>query len=166
LNPKLFYTYQLLKIFMKENHFHNLWFWWSWKPNGRQVRPGHFDGVGTIVNAFWNSRTNKRLFWRKDFQQLQIVKKWLQNHLNQRNYCPIHEADLQWALETNNSAQEESRLPHLQNTKRSKRKFEIKLTSFQNGFKTIENLILTWIFQIADETHTLWKKKIKKYRAL
>lgn len=56
-------------------------------------RPGHFDGVGTIVKRLFEIvQPNKAYFGEKDFQQLQIVKKLVSKHNITVEVigCPIH----------------------------------------------------------------------------
>ena len=56
-------------------------------------RPGHFDGVGTIVKRLFEIvQPNKAYFGEKEFQQIQIVKKLVSKHNIPVEVigCPIH----------------------------------------------------------------------------
>ena len=57
-----------------------------------KFRPGHFDGVGTIVKRLFEIvKPDNAYFGEKDFQQLQIVKKLVEKHNIPVNVvgCPI-----------------------------------------------------------------------------
>ena len=58
-----------------------------------RFRPGHFDGVGTIVKRLFEIvKPDNAYFGEKDFQQLQIVKKLVSKYNIPVNVvgCPIH----------------------------------------------------------------------------
>lgn len=141
-------------------------------------RPGHFDGVGTIVKKLFEIvEPTNAYFGEKDFQQLQIVKKMVQkNHLPVIVHgCPIHRE--------NNGLAMSSRNERLSEDARKEAAFIYKIlkkakTEFQNhsakevitfvekAFQKHPNFQLEY-FEIADEATLLpcqRKSKTKKYR--
>ena len=70
-----------------------------------KFRPGHFNGVGTIVKRLFEIVTpTNAYFGEKDFQQLQIVKKMVEkNHMPVNIVgCPIFREDNQLAMSSRN----------------------------------------------------------------
>ena len=70
-----------------------------------QHRPGHFDGVGTIVKKLFQITTaDKAYFGEKDFQQLQIVKKLVEKEQLpiQIIGCPIYREKSGLAMSSRN----------------------------------------------------------------
>ena len=70
-----------------------------------KFRPGHFNGVGTIVKRLFEIVTpTNAYFGEKDFQQLQIVKKMVEkNHMPVNVVgCPIFREDNQLAMSSRN----------------------------------------------------------------
>lgn len=68
-------------------------------------RPGHFDGVGTIVKKLFEIITpTNAYFGEKDFQQLQIVKKMVEKHNMPVNVvgCPISREENGLAMSSRN----------------------------------------------------------------
>lgn len=68
-------------------------------------RPGHFDGVGTIVKKLFEIVTpTNAYFGEKDFQQLQIVKKMVEKHHMAVNVvgCPISREENGLAMSSRN----------------------------------------------------------------
>lgn len=69
-------------------------------------RPGHFDGVGTVLNLLFRQiNPHKAYFGEKDYQQLLIVKKLVQKERLDIEIvgCPIHRQDDGLALSSRNS---------------------------------------------------------------
>jgi pantoate--beta-alanine ligase len=74
-------------------------------------RPGHFNGVGTIVKRLFEIvKPNKAYFGEKDFQQLQIVKKLVSKHKIPIEVigCPIHRETNGLAMSSRNERLSES----------------------------------------------------------
>jgi pantoate--beta-alanine ligase len=144
-----------------------------------KFRPGHFNGVGTIVKRLFEIVTpNNAYFGEKDFQQLQIIKKLVsKNNLNINiKSCPIFRESNNLAMSSRNALL----------TSKEKQKAAIlykTLVDAKTKFKTTSaNTITKWVqetfeknpdfkldyFQIADEATLLpclRKNKDKKYRA-
>ena len=142
-------------------------------------RPGHFDGVGTIVKKLFEivNPTNA-YFGEKDFQQLAIVKK-----LVQKNKIPVHIIGCEIHRESNGLAMS-SRNERLSADERSKAAIIYKsLNTAKNLFDTkTASEVTKWVtdtfqkqktftleyFEIADEETLITckiKSKTKNYRA-
>lgn len=142
-------------------------------------RPGHFDGVGTIVKRLFEIvHPTNAYFGEKDFQQLQIVKKMVEKHQMPVNVigCPIFREQNGLAMSSRNerlSAQQREDASLIYKTlKTAKEKFGTEsakeVTSWvESVFKKNPEFNLEY-FQIADEDQLLpiqEKDNSKKYRA-
>ena len=144
-----------------------------------KFRPGHFNGVGTIVKRLFEivNPTNA-YFGEKDFQQLQIVKKMVEkNHLPVNVVgCPIFREDNQLAMSSRNerltSEERKEAAIIYQTLTEAKEIFKTQspeetIEFVENSFKDNERFDLEY-FVIADESTLLPvdnKSKDKKYRA-
>lgn len=142
-------------------------------------RPGHFDGVGTIVKKLFEIvQPNKAYFGQKDFQQLQIVKKMVSKHKIPVEIigCPIHREENGLAMSSRNqrlseSARDKSSIIY-STLKKVKTIFKTKFAASTQKFVEAEfqkhpEFTLEY-FEIADEKTLLTckrKNKSKQYRA-
>jgi pantoate--beta-alanine ligase len=144
-----------------------------------EFRAGHFDGVGTIVEALLRSiKPNKAYFGEKDYQQLQIVKKLVKNKQIPVEIigCPIVREKNGLAMSSRNERlsnevrQKASLIFETLNTAKEKfgTKSALEVTNWvKNQFDARDHFRLEY-FQIADiETLKPIKRKIKskQYRA-
>jgi pantoate--beta-alanine ligase len=144
-----------------------------------KFRPGHFDGVGTIVKRLFEIVAPTRAYFgEKDFQQLQIVKKLVEKY-----HIPVEIIGCPTYREPNGLAMS-SRNERLSSTERKEAAliFTI-LKEAKEKFQTQDaDLVAAWVknqfknnplfeleyFIIADESTLLpitFKEKSKKYRA-
>jgi pantoate--beta-alanine ligase len=144
-----------------------------------KFRPGHFDGVGTIVKRLFEIVTpTNAYFGEKDFQQLQIVKKLVaKNQLPVTIVgCPIYRETNQLAMSSRNerlSAEERDQASVIfQTLLLAKEKFQNENVKSANQLiqQTFEKhpLFNLEYFVIADEETLLTcttKEKNKNYRA-
>ncbi len=141
-------------------------------------RPGHFDGVGTIVKRLFEIiLPNKAYFGEKDFQQLQIVRKLVSKYNIPVTIigCPIHREDSGLAMSSRNERlskiTRENAAIIFQILKAAKDIFQTKSSQetilfVENEFKKIPEFQLEY-FEIADEETLLpvsKKESDKKYR--
>ncbi|WP_396158163.1 pantoate--beta-alanine ligase [Flavobacterium sp.] len=136
-------------------------------------RPGHFDGVGTIVKKLFEIvKPTNAYFGEKDFQQLQIVRKLVSKHKIPVNVipCKIYRETSGLAMSSRNErlsekARNESKLIH-KILLEAKDKFRLKSAKKVSQFVVSEfnkhkNFTLEY-FEIAEEETLLTcKRKIK-----
>ena len=143
-----------------------------------KFRPGHFDGVGTVVKRLFEIiKPTNAYFGEKDFQQLQIVKKLVAKQKLPVKIigCAIFREPNGLAMSSRNERlsakeREESKLIY-KTLLAAKKMFGVQSaqTVFEFVTKTLEatNFELEY-FEIADEatlTPCIRKNKNKKYRA-
>lgn len=145
-----------------------------------KFRPGHYDGVGTVVKRLFEIvQPTKAYFGEKDFQQVQIVKKLVEKYyLNVTIVmCPIFREKNGLAMSSRNerlseNEKEEAAIIY-KALKTSRLKFQTNSASVVSDWVTMfinnkSKLIQLEYFQIADENTLkpcLRKNKNKKYRA-
>ena len=144
-----------------------------------KFRPGHFDGVGTIVKRLFEIiKPTNAYFGEKDFQQLQIVKKLVAKNKMEVNVigCPIYRESHGLAMSSRNERltvkERKDAAIIYQTISQAKKMFATKsakdVTEFvTKEFKKHPDFELEY-FQIADEATLLpsiKKSKTKKYRA-
>ena len=144
-----------------------------------QFRPGHFDGVGTIVKRLFEIvKPTNAYFGEKDFQQLQIVKNLVKKQKLPVNIieCPIFREESGLAMSSRNQNLSEKEKKEAALIYKILKSAKIKFGTISakevskwvvNEFKKNTAFELEY-FQIADESTLLpcfRKNKKNKYRA-
>lgn len=143
-----------------------------------KFRPGHFNGVGTIVKRLFEIvKPTNAYFGEKDFQQLQIVKKLVSKYKIPVNIvgCPIHREANGLAMSSRNerlSTDERKEAAMIYQTiLEAKKQFGTKsateVTKWVERRFAKQNRFELEYFQIADEARLLpcvRKNKNKNYR--
>ncbi|KRB59342.1 pantoate--beta-alanine ligase [Flavobacterium sp. Root186] len=144
-----------------------------------KFRPGHFNGVGTIVKRLFEIVTpTNAYFGEKDFQQLQIVKKLVEKNNLPVNVvgCPIFREDNLLAMSSRNerlTAEERKEASIIYKVLTEAKEIfqnstpEETIKFVEDSFKDNERFDLEY-FVIADESTLLpieHKTNDKKYRA-
>jgi len=144
-----------------------------------KFRPGHFNGVGTVVKRLFEIvKPTNAYFGEKDFQQLQIIKKVVSQNQMKINIveCPIYREPNKLAMSsrnellTANEKQEASLIYKTLIEAKEKFKTNSAVTTVEWVRKSFEKnpTFKLEYFQIADEATLLpclRKSKNKKYRA-
>ncbi len=142
-------------------------------------RPGHFNGVGTIVKKLFEIvEPTNAYFGEKDFQQLAIVKKLVEkNHIPTNIIgCKIHREENGLAMSSRNerlSAEERKKASIIFKTlSEAKKLFTTKSANEVTDWVTKtfqkQSMFALEYFEIADEATLLTckrKNKSKNYRA-
>jgi pantoate--beta-alanine ligase len=144
-----------------------------------KFRPGHFNGVGTIVKRLFEIiQPTNAYFGEKDFQQLQIVKKMVAKNNIKVNVigCPIFREPNKLAMSSRNELlslkeKQEAAIIYktLSESKENFKKMSVKMVTAQveKSFENHPDFSLEY-YQIAEEESLLpciRKSKKKKYRA-
>lgn len=144
-----------------------------------KMRPGHFDGVGTVVEELFKQiQPDNAYFGEKDFQQLAIIKKLVELcHLNIKLHgVPIYREENGLAMSSRNmrlsdEQRQKATILHkvLTETKQlfKEKTIEEILQYVQQFFKNEKDIVLEY-FTIANEENlkeTKEKNSNSKYRA-